>query len=73
MLTVHPQGYDVKKESEELLDALTEPVSARSNILDPTGGKKMEHEPVDVLIIGAGASGAAIAWSLLETRMRICV
>lgn len=31
----------------------------------------MKHEPVDVLIIGAGASGAAIAWSLLETRMRI--
>ena len=31
----------------------------------------MEHEPVDVLIIGAGASGAAIAYSLLETRMRI--
>ncbi len=29
------------------------------------------HEPVDVLIIGAGASGAAIAWSLTETRMRI--
>ena len=28
-------------------------------------------EPVDVLIIGAGASGAAIAWSLAETRMRI--
>lgn len=26
---------------------------------------------VDALIIGAGASGAAIAWSLLETRMRI--
>jgi choline dehydrogenase-like flavoprotein len=31
----------------------------------------MAHDPVDVLIIGAGASGAAIAWSLLETRMRI--
>lgn len=31
----------------------------------------MTCEPVDVLIIGAGASGAAIAWSLLETRMRI--
>ena len=31
----------------------------------------MEHEAVDVLIIGAGASGAAIAWSLLETKMRI--
>ena len=26
---------------------------------------------VDVLIVGAGASGAAIAWSLAETRMRI--
>lgn len=31
----------------------------------------MANEPVDVLIIGAGASGAAIAWSLVETRMRI--
>ena len=31
----------------------------------------MAGEPVDALIIGAGASGAAIAWSLLETRMRI--
>ena len=30
--------------------------------------------PVDVLIIGAGASGAAVAWSLADTRMRIlCV
>ncbi|MCI5073626.1 GMC family oxidoreductase [Oricola sp.] len=28
-------------------------------------------EPVDVLIIGAGASGAAVAWSLADTRMRI--
>ena len=27
--------------------------------------------PVDVLIIGAGASGAAVAWSLAETRMKI--
>jgi len=31
----------------------------------------MANEPVDVLIVGAGASGAAIAWSLLETRMQI--
>ncbi len=31
----------------------------------------MKNEPVDVLIIGAGASGAAVAWSLAETRMRI--
>jgi choline dehydrogenase-like flavoprotein len=28
-------------------------------------------EIVDVLIIGAGASGAAVAWSLAETRMNI--
>lgn len=31
----------------------------------------MSNEPVDVLIIGAGASGGAIAWSLAETRMNI--
>src|SRR6185295_230565 len=31
----------------------------------------MSEEPVDVLIIGAGASGAAMAWSLAETRMNI--
>ena len=31
----------------------------------------MSEEPVDVLIIGAGASGAALAWSLAETRMNI--
>jgi choline dehydrogenase-like flavoprotein len=29
------------------------------------------NEPVDVLIIGAGASGAAMAWSLSDTRMKI--
>src|SRR5260370_2467708 len=29
------------------------------------------HEKVDVLIIGSGASGAAVAWSLADTRMRI--
>ena len=31
----------------------------------------MTQEPVDVLIIGAGASGAAFAWSLADTRMHI--
>jgi len=31
----------------------------------------MADDPVDVLIVGAGASGAALAWSLSETRMRI--
>src|SRR3954464_11142656 len=28
------------------------------------------HDKVDVLIIGSGASGAAVAWSLADTRMR---
>jgi choline dehydrogenase-like flavoprotein len=31
----------------------------------------MADDPVDVLIIGAGASAAAFAWSLAETRMNI--
>ncbi len=33
--------------------------------------KTASDEPVDVLIIGAGASGAAVAWSLADTKMRI--
>ena len=28
-------------------------------------------EELDVLVIGASASGAAVAWSLAETRMRV--
>ena len=31
----------------------------------------MANDRIDVLIIGSGASGAAVAWSLAETRMRI--
>lgn len=31
----------------------------------------MKHDKVDVLIIGSGASGAAVAWSLADTKMRI--
>ena len=31
----------------------------------------MSETTADVLIIGAGASGAALAWSLAETRMNI--
>ena len=34
-------------------------------------GARSTDEIVDVLIIGAGASGAAVAWSLAETRMKI--
>src|SRR5512146_362668 len=49
-------------------------------ILRPSGGDAQDPcfigdalmtEDVDVLIIGAGASGAAFAWSMAETRMRI--
>ena len=29
------------------------------------------NDKVDVLIIGSGASGAAVAWSLADTKMRI--
>ncbi len=31
----------------------------------------MSEQPVDVLIVGSGAAGAAFAWSLAETRMNI--
>lgn len=31
----------------------------------------MTEDIVDVLIVGSGASGAAVAWSLADTRMRI--
>jgi len=31
----------------------------------------MADDTVDVLIVGAGATGAAVAWSLSDTRMRI--
>jgi choline dehydrogenase-like flavoprotein len=34
-------------------------------------GAGAPSDPVDVLIVGAGAAGAAVAWSLAETRMRI--
>jgi len=31
----------------------------------------MSDDVVDVLIVGAGSSGAAVAWSLAETRMHV--
>jgi choline dehydrogenase-like flavoprotein len=31
----------------------------------------MKHDKVDILIIGSGASGAAAAWSLADSKMRI--
>jgi choline dehydrogenase-like flavoprotein len=36
-----------------------------------TGSGRTTNDIVDVLIIGSGASGAAVAWSLAETRMKI--
>ena len=33
--------------------------------------EKSMLDKVDVLIVGSGASGAAVAWSLADTRMRI--
>src|SRR3954451_18332775 len=37
----------------------------------PVEGSRRMTDRVDVLIIGAGASGAAVAWSLADTRMHI--
>ena len=37
----------------------------------PSSTTHPTNDMVDVLIIGSGASGAAVAWSLAETRMRI--
>ena len=31
----------------------------------------MTHDPADILIIGAGASGAAVAWRLSDAGLRI--
>lgn len=31
----------------------------------------MTHDPADILIIGAGASGAAVAWHLPGAGLRI--
>jgi choline dehydrogenase-like flavoprotein len=38
---------------------------------DNTSASRPSDEIVDMLIIGSGASGAAVAWSLADTRMRI--
>src|SRR5258708_12800581 len=37
----------------------------------PPAAANGRNDIVDVLIIGSGASGAAVAWSLAETRMKI--
>ena len=39
--------------------------------MNDTASPRPTDDMVDVLIIGSGASGAAVAWSLAETRMRI--
>ncbi|MEZ5817189.1 MAG: GMC family oxidoreductase [Hyphomicrobiaceae bacterium] len=40
-------------------------------IADSTSVPRPTDDIVDVLIIGSGASGAAVAWSLADTRMKI--
>jgi choline dehydrogenase-like flavoprotein len=49
------------------------PAGIASALPSPIEGKGevAKHDIVDVLIIGSGASGAAVAWSLAETRMQI--
>jgi len=42
----------------------------RSRHAAPDEGKTGMNDPVDVLIIGAGASGAAVALSLANTKMQ---
>ena len=44
--------------------------AATSRATYPDGARPSD-EIVDVLIIGSGASGAAVAWSLADTRMKI--
>ena len=47
------------------------PVSVHTETGKRVEGGRRVTDAVDVLIVGAGASGAAVAWSLAETRMRI--
>jgi hypothetical protein len=46
-------------------------LESRSRHAAPGEEQTGMNSPVDVLIIGAGASGAAVAWSLADTRMHI--
>src|SRR5258708_8692245 len=41
-----------------------------ADVEDPAARRAVE-EVVDVLSVGVGASGAAVAWGLVETRLRI--
>jgi choline dehydrogenase-like flavoprotein len=36
-----------------------------------TADTAIDYSPVDILIIGGGASGATVAWNLADTKMRI--
>jgi choline dehydrogenase-like flavoprotein len=55
---LHPARYDAKHDAGD------------KKVPEGRGENSM-HDKVDVLIIGSGASGAAVAWSLADTKMRI--
>jgi heterodisulfide reductase subunit A-like polyferredoxin len=56
-----PSGTTRRQQSES-----RQPAAA-----DETVERRRVKDKVDVLITGAGASGAAAAWSLAETKMRL--
>ena len=65
-----PKGHTLEQGDWSLLD----PVRARPKLWRDAPEATMtgpRNDIVDVLIIGSGASGAAVAWSLAETRMKI--
>ena len=76
-----PKGHTVEQGDWSLLDAVrNRPPNVarrgRRGALRMAGGEvpstpRPTDDIVDVLIIGSGASGAAVAWGLAETRMKI--
>ena len=68
-----PKGYTLEQGDWSLLDAVRHraPFWRDDRRRRPGSAEMAGNEKVDVLIIGSGASGAAVAWSLADTRMRI--
>ena len=64
-------GRDVESMIRDLTELAIQIVSEERTRLVRAQAEELAEEPVDVLIIGAGAAGAAFAWSLADTRMNI--